>query len=129
MTGRPSNKELDKHRKRQVGKPGRPQGTAGRIKEFHARLLATNGDKVIQTVIKKALDDGDKDQVACLKMCVDRLLPMSYFEKSKGGSGGVNIRITSATGDVTLISNGEEEEEYGEDGVVDVEAVEVLPNG
>ena len=91
--GRPRKTEAEAKKKR--GVVGRPPGEAARIKEFHARLLATSGETVINTIIKKALDDEDKDQVACLKMCIDRVLPMSYFEKGKDASrGNVNIQIS-----------------------------------
>jgi len=91
--GRPRKTEVDAKKKRNV--VGRPPGEAARIKEFHARLLATSGETVINTIIKKALDNEDKDQVACLKMCIDRVLPMSYFEKGKdAGRGNVNIQIS-----------------------------------
>ena len=91
--GRPKKTEVEAKKKRNV--VGRPPGEAARIKEFHARLLATSGETVINTIIKKALDDEDKDQVACLKMCIDRVLPMSYFEKGKdAGRGSVNIQIS-----------------------------------
>ena len=91
--GRPRKTEVDAKKKR--NSVGRPPGEAARIKEFHARLLATSGETVINTIIKKALDDEDKDQVACLKMCIDRVLPMSYFEKGKdAGRGSVNIQIS-----------------------------------
>ena len=91
--GRPRKTDVEAKKKR--GVVGRPPGEAARIKEFHARLLATSGETVINTIIKKALDDEDKDQVACLKMCIDRVLPMSYFEKGKDASrGNVNIQIS-----------------------------------
>ena len=91
--GRPRKTDVEAKKKR--GVVGRPPGEAARIKEFHARLLATSGETVINTIIKKALDDEDKDQVACLKMCIDRVLPMSYFEKGKdAGRGNVNIQIS-----------------------------------
>ena len=91
--GRPRKTEVDAKKKRNV--VGRPPGEAARIKEFHARLLATSGETVINTIIKKALDNEDKDQVACLKMCIDRVLPMSYFEKGRdAGRGSVNIQIS-----------------------------------
>lgn len=91
--GRPRKTDVDAKKKRNV--VGRPPGEAARIKEFHARLLATSGETVINTIIKKALNDEDKDQVACLKMCIDRVLPMSYFEKGKdAGRGSVNIQIS-----------------------------------
>ena len=91
--GRPRKTDVDANKKRNV--VGRPPGEAARIKEFHARLLATSGETVINTIIKKALDNEDKDQVACLKMCIDRVLPMSYFEKGRdAGRGSVNIQIS-----------------------------------
>lgn len=91
--GRPRKTDVEAKKKR--GVVGRPPGEAARIKEFHARLLATSGETVINTIIKKALDDEDKDQVACLKMCIDRVLPMSYFEKGRdAGRGSVNIQIS-----------------------------------
>lgn len=91
--GRPPKAVVEAKRKR--GKVGRPQGDTGRIAEFKARLLSTTGTKVIDTVLRKALDDEDKDQVACLKMCMDRLLPVSLFEKdAKGQRNAVTINIT-----------------------------------
>ena len=105
--GRPRKSAIEAKKKRETR--GRPPGEAARIKEFHARLLATSGDKIINTILKKALDDEDKDQVACLKMCVDRLLPMSYFEKEKtSGRSGINITI-SGIGGTTEITSQEQE--------------------
>jgi hypothetical protein len=81
--------------KKKPGKVGRPVGDAGRIQEFKARLLSSSGTKIIDTVIRKALDDDDKDQIAALKMCMDRLLPTSLFEKdAKGQRNAVTINIT-----------------------------------
>jgi hypothetical protein len=91
--GRPPKSLVQSKKKR--NKVGRPVGDAGRIQEFKARLLSTSGTKVIDTVLRKALDDTDKDQVACLKMCMDRLLPTSLFEKdAKGQRNAVTINIT-----------------------------------
>ena len=91
--GRPPKSIVES--KKRPGKVGRPVGDAGRIQEFKARLLSTTGTKVIDTVLRKALDDDDKDQVACLKMCMDRLLPTSLFEKdAKGQRNAVTINIT-----------------------------------
>ena len=55
--GRPRKTEVEAKKKR--GVVGRPPGEAARIKEFHARLLATSGETVINTIIKKALDDAN----------------------------------------------------------------------
>tara|TARA_B110000285_G_scaffold211549_1_gene254319 strand:- start:1161 stop:1592 length:432 start_codon:yes stop_codon:yes gene_type:complete len=89
--GRPRKTDIEAKKNR--GKVGRPVGDAGRIKEFKARLLATSGDKVISKIIEVALDDGHSGQLAALKMCMDRVLPLSYFEKEKGASGTPQISI------------------------------------
>jgi hypothetical protein len=92
--GRPRKADVESKKKR--GVVGRPPGEAARIKEFYARLLSTSGEKVIETVLRKAMDDTDKDQVACLKMCIDRLLPISHFEKDKAGrSNAIQVQIVT----------------------------------
>jgi len=98
--GRPKKTAIAAKKKRELR--GRPPGEAARIREFHARLLTTKGDHIIETIIKKALDPADKDQAAMLKMCADRLLPLSYFEKSKEpGKSGIVINI-SGIGDAKI---------------------------
>ena len=98
--GRPKKSAIEAKKKRELR--GRPPGEAARIREFHARLLTTKGDHIIETIIKKALDPTDKDQAAMLKMCADRLLPLSYFEKDKtGGKAGITINI-SGIGDAKI---------------------------
>jgi hypothetical protein len=114
--GRPRKSDIEAKKNR--GVVGRPPGEASRIKEFYARLLSTSGEKVIETVIRKALDDGDKDQVACLKMCVDRLLPISHFEKqSTGRSNAIQVQIVT-TGAPQISQAPIEQVEYE---VIDVE--------
>jgi hypothetical protein len=98
--GRPKKSAIEAKKKRAV--LGRPPGEAARIREFHARLLTTKGDTIIQTIINKALDPTDKDQAAMLKMCADRLLPLSYFEKHGSASkAGITINI-SGVGDAKI---------------------------
>lgn len=114
--GRPRKADIEAKKNRSVR--GRPPGEAARIKEFYARLLSTSGDKVVQTVLRKALDDDDKDQVACLKMCIDRLLPMSYFEKEKGsGRNAVNITISGIGGSTTIEADEQSEPHYNKHSV------------
>jgi hypothetical protein len=94
--GRPKKSAIEAKKKRELR--GRPPGEAARIREFHARLLTTKGDHIIETIIKKALDPTDKDQAAMLKMCADRLLPLSYFEKSGVATkAGITINISGLT--------------------------------
>lgn len=98
--GRPKKSAIAAKKKRELR--GRPPGEAARIREFHARLLTTKGDHIIETIIKKALDPTDKDQAAMLKMCADRLLPLSYFEKATGAAkAGITINI-SGVGDTKI---------------------------
>jgi len=58
--------------------------------------MGTAGDKIMTTLINKALNDEDKDQMAALKLCVDRLLPMSAFEAKKNNNmmPQISINIT-----------------------------------
>jgi hypothetical protein len=92
--GRPKKEEVQKYIKRP--KRGRPPGEAARIKELTASLLLTHSQAIIRKIVHKALNDEDKDQMAALKLCVDRMLPVSYFEDkgAGGGSRAITINIT-----------------------------------
>lgn len=105
--GRPRKADIEARKK--PGKVGRPVGDAGRIQELKARLLATTGDKVINKIVEIALTDGHPVQAAALKMCIDRVLPISYFEKDKqnGARPAVNITITGIGGE-TVITGGDD---------------------
>lgn len=93
---------------------GRPPGEASRLQEFKARLLGTTGEKIIATLIHKAMDSDDKDQFAALKFCAERILPMSAFDAAKNGSSTpqVTINITGLS-DAKQVYNKDE-------GVIDV---------
>ena len=79
--------------KKKPGKVGRPVGETGRIQELKARLLSTTGDRVINKIVEIAMTDGHPVQGAALKMCIDRVLPLSYFEKDKTGGSTPQISI------------------------------------
>ena len=100
--GRPKKADILAKKKGHRETRGRPAGDAARIAEFKARLLGTSGEKIINTLISKALDPLDRDQAACLKMCIDRVLPLSAFDASKqsGGVPQISINITGLTGNV-----------------------------
>ena len=111
--GRPKKSDIQAKLKRETR--GRPKGDAGRLAELKARLLATSGERVINKVIEVAMTDGHPGQVAALKMCMDRVLPVSMFEKDSTGSAkGITINITGLTAEVEK-----------EDNTIDVEDVEV----
>lgn len=111
--GRPRKSEIEAKTPRKRGKVGRPPGETARINEFKARLLATAGDNVINKIIQVALDDDHPGQMAALKMCIDRVLPLSYFEKDKNGLGksSVSITITGVTGDTTIVGGESEDDD------------------
>lgn len=114
--GRPRKADVEAKKRGNRGVRGRPPGDAARINEFKARLLATSGDKVINKIITIALDDEHPGQMAALKMCMDRVLPVSYFEKDKatGGKSAVSITITGVGGETKIIGGEEPEGEIYE---------------
>lgn len=115
--------------KKVVKAPGRPKkvpmvtnSEKGRQQQFLAALLHSKGTHIIQKILNKAMDDDDKDQMACMKMCIDRILPQTYFEKAKTGSGGVNITITGITGDTVVTGatiDQEQSSEYDDEEIIE----------
>ena len=102
--GRPPKSLVDKKKNR--GQIGRPKGDADVIKEYKARLLASpKSRKVLDSILNAALDDDHKNQAAAWKLLLDRLMPLSYFDKDKvgGGRSAVNITITGVGGEITPI--------------------------
>ena len=70
-----------------------------RVQEFKNMLLhAVTGESVIRKVIAVARNDEHPGQMAALKMCMDRLLPVSLFESAEAKSGGIGS-ITIVIGD------------------------------
>ena len=65
-----------------------------RQKELRDLLLRSAGKDVTQKVIQIALNDDHPGQMAAIKMCMDRTLPVSMFEKDKGQRSAVTINIT-----------------------------------
>ena len=113
--GRPKKSEIEAYRKPK-GTVGRPKGDNSRMKELKARLLATSGDRIIDKVLQIAGNDEHPGQMAALKMCWDRMLPVAMFEKdAKGGRAAVTINIVGVDG-VTVSGNDENTIDMEEDG-------------
>ena len=71
--------------------------------ELRKLLLDEKAEEVVKKVIEIALSDEHPVQSAALKMCMDRLLPVSEFEKAGGGTRPtVNINITGLTEPITI---------------------------
>jgi len=75
-----------------------PMTESQKIKELRRMMIEGRGKAVVQKIIDIALEDGHPGQMAALKMCVDRTLPVSMFEKSNGQRSAVTINITGLDG-------------------------------
>ena len=77
-------------------KRGRPAGMRARQLELKQTLLEhPDVSKVIETVIRTALDDNHKNQTAAQKILMDRMLPISTFEKAVDSREKINIVINT----------------------------------
>jgi len=77
-------------------KRGRPAGMRTRQLELKQTLLEhPDVPKVIETVIRTALDDNHKNQTAAQKILMDRMLPISTFEKAVDSREKINIVINT----------------------------------
>ena len=104
-----------KQKKRGVG---RPKGDAAILAEYKARMLnSPKSRKVLDKLFEIALDDDNKDQVICIKIITDRLLPVGAFapEKTNTGLSSINISMQTDTGIINISHPNEpvpEEEDY-----------------
>jgi len=101
---------------------GRPKGNTAILAEYQERMLnSPKSRKVLDKLFDIALDDEHKHQAVCIKLVVDRLVPMSHFEKEKaGGISGITITMATAGGDVNINTGSDAEDErditdYAED--------------
>jgi hypothetical protein len=79
-----------------------PMTESQRIKELRDIMIRGGGKHVAEKVIEIALNDEHPSQMVALKMCLDRTLPVSMFEKDKGQRSAVTINITGI-GEPTII--------------------------
>jgi hypothetical protein len=92
--------------KRNVGRPlgtkmiGRPPSPLvlktdhQKIGELKKLLLDGAGELVVTKAIEIAMNDNHPSQAAMIKLCMDRTLPVSMFEKDKQQRSAVTINIT-----------------------------------
>jgi len=69
-----------------------------RLKELKQMLIEGKGQQVVQKVLDIALEDGHPGQMAALKLCMERALPVSMFEKTAAQRAAVTINITGIGG-------------------------------
>lgn len=71
-----------------------PKTDHQRLRELKELMIRSGGTNVAEKVIQIALNDDHPSQMMALKMCLDRTLPVSMFEKEKGQRSAVTINIT-----------------------------------
>ena len=106
--GEPKNLDKPKRgRPKKVEKRpvGRPKGEGTIMKEYRQRMLnSPRSKKVIDSIFQAALDEEHKHQAAAWKIIVDRILPVSGFEKEAGAirSNAIQVNITTVGGQVDV---------------------------
>ena len=92
-----------------------PKTDHQRLKELKELMIRSGGKDVAQKVIEIALNDEHPHQLVALKMCLDRTLPVSLFEKDKSQRSAVTINITGLGQEPTIIDEQPEDVEakYG----------------
>ena len=71
-----------------------PKTDQHRMRELKELMIRSGGKNVAEKVIEIALNDDHPGQMAALKMCIDRTLPVSMFEKDKSQRNAITINIT-----------------------------------
>lgn len=117
--GRPRKQDVESKKPTKRGKVGRPPGDAAVINEYKARMLASpKSKKVLDSILDAALNDDHKNQAAAWKLLMDRMLPVSYFEKDKEHGIRPSVSITIS---------GIGEAKVSEDDIIDAEVIDVNP--
>jgi hypothetical protein len=80
-----------------------PKTDHQRIKELKELMIRSGGKDVAEKVIQIALNDEHPGQMAALKMCMDRTLPIGMFEKDKNQRSAITINITGLGETPTVI--------------------------
>jgi hypothetical protein len=84
-----------------------PKTDHQRIKELKELMIRSGGKDVAEKVIQIALNDEHPGQMAALKMCMDRTLPVSMFEKDKAQRSAINITISGLGQEPQVIDAGD----------------------
>jgi hypothetical protein len=85
-----------------------PKTDNQRIKDLKDMLIRSSGKDVVEKMISIALNDNHPAQMAAIKMCVDRTLPVSMFEKDKSQRSAITINITGIGAPVATTIDAEE---------------------
>jgi hypothetical protein len=93
---------------KRIGRPpktkrsvGRPKGESTIMKDYRERMLnSPKSRKVLDSIFSAALDDDHKNQAAAWKIIVDRIVPVSGFDKAAGTvqRAAIQVNITGVPG-------------------------------
>ena len=78
-------------------KPGEvylPKSDNQKIMELKRLLIDGAGQNVVGKALQIAMNDDHPAQAAMIKLCMDRMLPVSLFEKGVAARSAVTINIT-----------------------------------
>lgn len=82
-------------------KRGRPKGKPSLAIALTHELINKKAENVVKKVLAIALDDKHPKQMEALKMCFDRLAPVSVFERAaeakKNAGIEININVVGGT--------------------------------
>lgn len=115
--GRPKGSKNTKVSKSTGNPIGRPKGEAAIMKGYRERMLnSPRSKKVLDSIMNAALDDEHKNQAAAWKIVVDRIIPVSGFEKIAGGvqRNAIQINISGVPTVDMSSTDGTEEPLEGE---------------
>ena len=71
-----------------------PKTETAQLKELKNLLINSAGTRVVHKAVEIALNDEHPAQLAAIKLCMDRMLPVSMFEKEGKQRSAVTINIT-----------------------------------
>ena len=75
-----------------------------KLQELKSLLINSAGSNVLNKAVEIAINDEHPAQGAMIKLCMDRMLPVSMFEKEKNNRSAIQINITGI-GDVKTIED------------------------
>jgi hypothetical protein len=83
--------------------PGLLKTDGDRLKELKGLLISSRGKDVVEKALEIAMNDDHPAQAAMIKLCMDRTLPVSFFERDKQQRSAVTINITGLGSEPTVI--------------------------
>lgn len=96
-----SGNPVGRPKKTKANPVGRPKEDRGIMEEYRQRMLKSpKSAKVLETIFDAALNDDHKSQSAAWKLIVDRILPVSGFDKLAGTTtrSAITVNISGVPG-------------------------------